>query len=246
MPQGRGAGGLLGAARGGQQQRPVLGPGDGGQTARRGRLAILAGMLVVPVLRPFEDLADAPAGAGPGGPQLALPAVEGAALLGAPQPVGLLGVCGVLRPQAPRAGLEGVPGGFGELCVALGRPGEAGQHGGPEGAQPGVVVADGELVEGPLPVGAGGCVAAQQPQRGVLLPAVALSCRVGGQVAEHGEREPGAHLGLFGGAQQVGGVEEVGGDVVEPGVQLPVQTGVVQGAVFDLPVAPGVVQDAVP
>ncbi|GGO45724.1 hypothetical protein GCM10012287_14380 [Streptomyces daqingensis] len=65
-------------------------------------------------------------------------------------------------------------------------------------------------------------------------------------MAEHGQRETRAHFGVVLGGELVVRMEEVLLDVVEGGVQLHVQTRVVQGAVFDLPVAAWVVEYALP
>jgi hypothetical protein len=102
-----------------------------------------------------------------------------------------------------------------------------------QGAQPGVVVTQRELVERPLPAAAGGGVAAEELQ-GVVTA-------VRGEVAEDGEGEPGA---LLVGAQHVVGGEEVVGEGVHGGVQLQAEPGVIERAVLHLPVVPGVVDHA--
>ncbi len=56
-------------------------------------------------------------------------------------------------------------------------------------------------------------------------------------MTEDGEGQAGAFLG---GVDVVGGVEEVVLDLVEAGVEVAVETRVVQGAVFKLPVLPGI------
>jgi len=85
----------------------------------------------------------------------------------------------------------------------------------------------------PLPAAAGGRVAAQQLQRVVAA--------VRGEVAEDGEREPGA---LLVGAEHVVGREEVVGEGVHGGVQLQAEPGVIERAVLHLPVVPGIVDHA--
>ncbi len=93
------------------------------------------------------------------------------------------GFARILGPQPPRPGLEGVPDGGGQLGVTLRIGREPREDGCGEGTQAGVVVPEGQLVEGPGPVGAVGGVPAQQFER--VPPAV------GGEVAEDGEGEPG-------------------------------------------------------
>ena len=159
------AGGLVRTAGRGEQFGAVFGTGDGGQAAGGGGFAGDAGMLVVAVLCPGEHFADAPAGPWALCVQLPLPAVEAARLLYTQQPSGLLGVVRVLGPQPPGPGLEGVAGGGRELRVALGGLREAGEDGRTEGTQARVVVADGQLVQRPLPVGPRRGVPAQQFQR---------------------------------------------------------------------------------
>lgn len=61
-------------------------------------------------------------------------------------------------------------------------------------------------------------------------------------MAEDGEGQPGARLV---GVQDVLGVEEMGLDGVQLAVQVEIEAGVVEGAVLDLPVVPGVVDHAV-
>lgn len=141
------------------------------------------GAAVHALLGPVEHGLDAPAGAWPGGPHLPLPAVEGAGLLGGPYARGDGGPR-VVGPQPPGTGFEGVSHGRGQFGLALGVGREAREHRGGEGAQAGVVVAQGEFVEGPGPVAALGGVPAQQVQG--VLPAV------GREVPQDGEGEPGA------------------------------------------------------
>ncbi len=140
----------------------------------------------------------------------------------------------VLGPQPPGPGLEGVPYGGGQCGLALGGGGEPGEHGQGEAVQSGVVVAQGELVEGPGPVGTGPGVPPQQ--RHGVVPAVR------GEVAQYGEGEAGPALV---GVDEVLGVEEVLLDRFEPAVEIQVEARVVQGAVLDVPVVAGVVEDAV-
>ncbi len=228
-----GAAGAVGAAAGGlQDEVPVVGSRDRGEAAGGGRVQQRTALLQA-LLGPVEDGWDAPAGARAGGPHLALPAVEGALLARGAHP-GADGFARVVGPQPPRPGLVGVAHGGGQRGVALGGGGEARQDGVGEAAQRGVVVAQGELVEGPGPVGSGFDVAAQQEER--VEPAVR------GEVAEDGEGEPGARLL---GVDVVVGSEEVLLDRLQTAVQVEVEAGVVEGAVLDLPVAAGVVEDAV-
>ncbi len=231
MAQRGGAGGVRTGARGAQQLGAVLGARDGGQAARGRDLAPLLGVQLQALLGPVQYFGDAPAGAGAAGPQLALPAVETALFLG---DADAFAVAGVLGPQPPRAGLEGVADGGGQLGVALGGVREAGEDRGGEGRQSRVVVPQRELVQGPAPVRAGGGVAAQQEEGGV--PAVR------GEVAEHGEGEAGA---LLTGVGEVVGVEKMPFDLFESAVELHVEARVVQGAVLYLPVAAGVAQHTV-
>lgn len=90
----------------------------------------------------------------------------------------------ILGPQPPGPGFEGVAHGGGQFGLALGVGTETGQYRDGEGAQPGVVVPEGQLVQGPGPVGARGGVPAQQFER--VPPAV------GGEVPEdrQGETRP--------------------------------------------------------
>lgn len=231
MAQGGGAGGVRSRTRGAQQLGAVLGARDGRQAARGRHLPPLLGVQLQALLGPVQDLGDAPAGTRHAGAHLALPAVEAALLLGGAD---ALAVAGVVGPQPPRAGLEGVPDGGGQLGVALGGLREAGEDGGGEGRQARVVVAQGQLVQGPAPVRTGRGVAAQQQEGGA--PAVR------GEVAEHGEGESGA---LLAGVGEVVGVEKMPFDLFEAAVELHVQACVVQGAVLDLPVAAGVAQHTV-
>lgn len=99
------------------------------------------------------------------------------------------------------------------------------QDGGAEQQQAAVVVPQGELVEGPGPVGTGSGVLAQHQQR--VAPAVR------GEVAQDGKGEAGAALVV--GDQVLGGVEVVL-DAFEGGFQVHVDAGVVEGAALDLPV----------
>lgn len=232
----RGGGARLRAPRravagGGEEFGTVLGACDGGEAAGGG--AVQLGASLVPLLRPVEDGADAPAGARARGTHLALPAVEGALFLRGPDP-GADGVPLVLGPQPPGPGLEGVAHDGRQLGVARRVGREAGEHGNGEPAESGVVVAQGQLVQGPGPVRAGRRVAPEQEQ-GVL-------ASVGGEVPQDGEREPGP--GLLG-VEVVLGAEEVRLDLVETAVEVQVETGVVEGAVLDLPVVAGVGENAV-
>ncbi len=160
---------------------PVLGARHGGETAgcrdMEGRAPVDA------LLGPFEDGLHAPSGAGPGRSHLPLPAVETAGFVSGTHARGD-GFAGVLGPQSPWPGLEGVPDGGGQLGIPLRIGGEAREDGCGEGAQARVVVPEGQLVEGPGPVGAVGGVPAQQFER--VPPAV------GGEVSEDGEGEAGA------------------------------------------------------
>lgn len=175
----RGAAGGVGAAAGGLDDLgPVLGAGHGGQAA--GGRHVQGAAALQPLARPVEDRLDAPAGPGAAGAHLALPAVEGALFGGCPDAGGDR-LARIVGPQAPGAGLVGVPHGGGQFGAALGVVGEAGEHGFGEGAQSRVVVAQGQLVEGPGPVGAGRGVAPQHGE-GVAAP-------VGGEVTEDGQGE---------------------------------------------------------
>ncbi len=233
VAQSGGAGGL-GAEGGGLDDLPaVLGPGDGGQAAGGGDVPVLGGVLVEALLGPVQDLAHAPAGPGPGRAQLALPAVEGALLPRRAHAGGEGGGALVVGPQPPGPGLEGVAHRRGERGLALGGVREPGEDRGAEGREAGVVVAQGQLVEGPGPVGADGGVAAQEPE--------GVGAAVGGEVAEDGQGQTGA---LLGGVERVVRVEEVPGDLVEAAVEVQIKARVVKGAVLHLPVAAGVAEHA--
>ncbi|GAU67408.1 hypothetical protein SSP35_04_04980 [Streptomyces sp. NBRC 110611] len=222
---------VRGAAPGAQQLGAVVRAGHGGQAAGGGDVAVLGRFEVQALLGPPQDLGDTPAGARAARAQLSLPAVEGPLFPGGGE---TWAVARVLGPQPPGAGLEGVPDGGGQLGLALLGPGEAGEDRGGEGHQPRVVVPQRQFVQGPAPVAAGRGVAAQQQAGGV--PAVR------GEVAEDGECEAGA---LLAGVHQVVGVEQMPFDLLEPAVELHVEARVVERAVLDLPVAPGVAQHAV-
>lgn len=146
-----GAAGSLGAVLGRLHDLgAVLGPGHGGQTAGGGDME--RGSAFDALLGPLEDGLDAPAGAGSARTHLTLPAVETAGLLSGTHARGDV-LAGILGPQPPGPWFEGVPYGGGEFGLALGIGGEPCEHGCREGSQTGVVVPQGEFVEGPGPVG---------------------------------------------------------------------------------------------
>lgn len=210
-----GAACAVGAAAGGLDDRgPVLGARDGGEAA--GGRHMEGAAAFEPLLGPVEDRLDAPARAGAAGAHLALPAVERALFRGGSDPGADL-VARVVRPQPPGAGLVGVPHGGGQLGRALLGGRETAEHGYGEGAESRVVVAQGEFVEGPGPVGAGRGVPPQQGQ------GVAASVR--GEVAEHGEGEPGARV--FG-VEVVVGIAQVPFDLFDAAVEVEIEARVVE------------------
>lgn len=227
-----GAAGAFGAVAGGPEDLgTVLGSGDGGEAAGRGDVQGAAAFQGL--LGPVEDGLDAPAGAGAAGAHLALPAVERALLGGGPHP-GADRFARVVGPEPPGARLEGVADGGGQRGGAFLGGRKTPQDGEGEGAQARVVVAQGQFVQGPGPVGPGGRVAAEQGQ-GVV-------ASVGGEVAEDGERESGT--GVVG-VRVVVGVTEVALDLLDAAVEIQIETGVVEGAILHLPVVPGVAHHAV-
>ncbi|CAM5555823.1 hypothetical protein SBADM41S_03472 [Streptomyces badius] len=229
--QGGAAGAFRAAAGGLDDLGKVVGAGDGGEAAGRGDVQFAAAFQGL--LGPVENGLDTPAGAGAPGAHLALPSVERALFAGGPD-AGADGFARVVGPQPPGSRLEGVAYGGGEVGRALVGGREAGEDGQREGAQAGVVVAQGQLVQGPGPVGAGGRVAAEQGQ-GVV-------ASVGGEVAEDGERQTGA--GVVG-IDVVVGIGEVSLDLLDTAVEVEVEARVVKGAVLHLPVVAGVAHDAV-
>ncbi len=177
----RGAAGAFRAtARGLDDHGPVLGPRHGGEAA--GGRHVEEAAAVEPFLGPVEDCLDAPSRAGSAGPHLPLPAVERALLGGGSHP-GADRCARIVGPESPGARLVGVPHGGGQLGAALGVLGEPGEYGHGERAEPGVVVTQRQLVQGPGPVGTGRGVAPQQGQ-GVV-------AAVRGQVSEDRQGQAG-------------------------------------------------------
>lgn len=228
-----GRAGRLGTAAGRPDELlAVLGAGDGGEAAGGGGVAVLRRVGGQAFLCPFEHGAHAPAGGRPGGPHLALPSVEGGLFRCLAHAFGDDRVR-ILGPQPPGPRLVRLAERGGELTVTLRGHGETGEHGRTERTQRVVLVTYGELVQGPLPVAAGGRVAAQQ-QDGV--PAA-----VAGEVPEDGQGQAAAVLVR---ADDVVGVEEVLFDPVERALEFRVEARVIEGAGLHAPVVTGVAQDA--
>ena len=146
----------------------VLGSGDGGETAGGGH--VQRRCRVRGLLGPVEDGLHAPAGAGPGGAHLALPAVEGALLPGRHArgvPTVSRGSSAhsrqgrVRRRPVRRRPVRRRP--RGRRGIGRGRAGR-------ESTQSGVVVAQRQLVQGPGPVGAGQAAYRLSSSRASRLP----------------------------------------------------------------------------
>lgn len=185
------------------------------------------------LLCPVEDGLDAPAGAWAAGAHLSLPAVERALFRCGPDP-GSDRFARIVRPQPPGPGLEGVPYGGRELGGALLGVREPGQDRHRERAESRVVVAQGQLVEGPRPVGAGRRVPPQQVQ--------GVGATVRGEVAEDRKCQAGPRVV---GVDVVVRIAQVLLDLLDAAVEVEIQTCVVKGAVLDLPVVTRIAQDAV-